>query len=153
LIVLLKYGMNETSSLTRRNFIKLSIKFLIGVGGLLGLGGLVRFLGYQSDPGPPSEFDLGEAAKYPVGSRVVRADIPAVIYNRAGVITAYSLTCTHLGCTVEEDGEAFACPCHGSRYNIDGEVLKGPAQKPLRRLEVELLEDHTLRLYTNKGMK
>jgi cytochrome b6-f complex iron-sulfur subunit len=145
--------MNETSSLTRRNFIKLSIKFLIGVGGLLGLGGLVRFLDYQSDPGPPSEFDLGEAAKYPVGSTTVRADIPAVIFNRAGVITAYSLTCTHLGCTVEEDGEAFVCPCHGSRYNIDGEVLKGPAQKPLPRLEVELLEEHTLRLYTNRGKK
>jgi len=145
--------MNETPHLTRRNFIKLSIKFLFGVGGLIGLGGLVRFLGYQSDPGPPSEFDLGDVAKYPVGSRTIRADIPAVIYNRAGEIAAYSLTCTHLGCTVEEDGEAFACPCHGSRFNIDGKVLKGPAQKPLRLLDVELLEDHTLRLYTNKGKK
>jgi cytochrome b6-f complex iron-sulfur subunit len=145
--------MNDTSNLTRRDFIKLSIKFLFGVGGLLGLGGLVRFLGYQSDPGPPSEYDLGDAAKYPVGSRTVRADIPAVIYNRAGEITAYSLTCTHLGCTVEEDGEVFACPCHGSRFNIDGEVLKGPAQKPLRCLEVELLEDFTLRLYTDRGLK
>jgi cytochrome b6-f complex iron-sulfur subunit len=145
--------MNDTSNLTRRDFIKLSIKFLFGVGGLLGLGGLVRFLGYQSDPGPPSEYDLGDAAKYPVGSRTVRADIPAVIYNRAGEITAYSLTCTHLGCTVEEDGEVFTCPCHGSRFNIDGEVLKGPAQKPLRCLEVELLEDFTLRLYTDRGLK
>ena len=148
-----KSGMSESPNLTRRDFIKLSIKFLVGVGGLLGLGGLVRFLGYQSDPGPPSEFDLGEAAKYPVGSRTVRADIPAVIYNRAGDITAYSLTCTHLGCTVEEDGEAFSCPCHGSRFNNNGEVLKGPAQKPLRRLEVELMEDLRLRLYTDRGMK
>jgi cytochrome b6-f complex iron-sulfur subunit len=148
-----KLRMNESSNLTRRDFIKLSIKFLFGVGGLLGLGGLVRFLGYQSDPGPPSEFDLGEAAKYPVGSRTTRADIPAVIYNRAGKIAAYSLTCTHLGCTVEEDGEAYACPCHGSRFSNDGEVLKGPAQKSLRRLEVELQEDLTLRLYTHRGMK
>jgi len=31
--------------------------------------------------------------------------------------------------------------------------LKGPAHKPLPRLEVELLEDHTLRLYTNRGLK
>ena len=148
-----KSGMNQSPTLTRRDFIKLTIKFLFGAGGLLGLGGLVRFLGYQSDPGPPSEFDLGDADKYPVGSHTVRADIPAVIYNRAGDITAFSLTCTHLGCTVEEDGEAFSCPCHGSRFNNDGEVLKGPAQKPLRRLKVELLEDHTLRLYTDRGMK
>jgi cytochrome b6-f complex iron-sulfur subunit len=145
--------MNETPNLTRRNFIKLSIKFLFGVGGLLGLEGLVRFLGHQSDPGPPSEFDLGDAGKYPVGSRTIRADIPAIIINREGEIIAYSLTCTHLGCTVEEDGEAFACPCHGSRYNTDGEVLRGPAQKPLRRLEVELLEEHTLRLYTDRGKR
>ena len=145
--------MNGSSSLTRRDFIKLSIKFLFGIGGLLGLGGLVRFLGYQSDPGPPSEFDLGDAAKYPVGSRTVRADIPAVIYNRAGEIAAYSLTCTHLGCTVEENSEEFSCPCHGSRFTNNGEVLKGPAQKPLRRLEVEKLEDLTLRLYTNRGTK
>jgi len=145
--------MNDAHSLTRRDFLKITIKFLFGVGGLIGVGGLVRFLSYQSDPGHPSEFDLGDAANYSEGSRTIRADIPAVIYNRGGKFTAYSLTCTHLGCTVEEDGEAFACPCHGSRFNLDGEVLKGPAQKPLRMLEVELQEDHTLRLYTNRGKK
>ena len=145
--------MNESSSLSRRNFLKLTVKFLFGVGGLLGLGGLLRFLDYQSEPDSPSEFDLGDATGYPVGSRTVRADIPAVIYNRAGDIMAYSLTCTHLGCTVEEDGEVFVCPCHGSRYNTDGQVLKGPAQKPLRRLEIELQEDHTLILYTHRGKK
>ena len=145
--------MNETANLSRRSFLKLSIKFLFGMGGLLGLGGLVRFLSYQSDPGTPSEFDLGDADGYPPGSRTVRADIPSVIYNRAGEITAYSLTCTHLGCTIEENGETFVCPCHGSRYNLDGQVLKGPAQKPLRRLEVEMLDDQTLRLYTDRGKK
>jgi len=126
---------------------------LFGVGGLLGFGGLVRFLNYQSGADTPSEFDLGDVAGYPVGSRTVREDIPAIIINREGEIMAFSLTCTHLGCTVEEAGEAFACPCHGSRYNSDGEVLKGPAQKPLRRLEIELQEDHTLILYTQGGKK
>jgi cytochrome b6-f complex iron-sulfur subunit len=143
--------MKATSHLSRRDFLKLSIRFLAGLGGLLGLGGLVRFFSYQFDPGKPSEYDLGDTASFPLGSRNIRADIPAVIYNRAGEIMAYSLTCTHLGCTVEENGEGFACPCHGSRYDGDGKILKGPAQKPLRRLRVEMLEDHTLRLDTNKG--
>jgi Rieske Fe-S protein len=145
--------MNDTSSLSRRDFIKLSIKFLFGLGGLLGLGGLVRFLSYPSDPSAPTEFNLGEAVKYPIGSRTVRADIPAVIYNYAGEFTAFSLTCTHLGCTVVEDGEVYICPCHGSRYNKDGEVLKGPAAKPLRRVYIELLEDNTLKLDTKRGLK
>jgi Rieske Fe-S protein len=145
--------MNETSSLSRRDFIKLSVKFLFGLGGLISLGGLVRFLGYQSNPDLPSEFNLGAASGYPIDSHTVKADIPAVIYNNTGEITAYSLTCTHLGCMVEADGESFACPCHGSRFSKDGEVLNGPAQKPLRRLRVEVQEDQTVKLYTGKGVK
>ena len=133
---------------TRRDFLKLITNALFGLSGLLGLGGLVRFFSYQPNQGPPTEFDLGEAANFPIGMRILRLDIPAVIYNNGGEYIAYSLTCTHLGCMVEEDGEGFACPCHGSRYDRDGAVLAGPAKKPLRRLRVEVMEDNTLRLYT-----
>jgi Rieske Fe-S protein len=133
---------------TRRDFLKLITNALFGLSGLLGLGGLARFFSYQPDQGPPTEFDLGEAVNFPVGSQMLRLDIPAVIYNNGGVYIAYSLVCTHLGCTVEEDSQGFACPCHGSRYNKDGEVLAGPAKEPLRQLRVEVMEDNTLRLYT-----
>jgi Rieske Fe-S protein len=71
-----------------------------------------------------------------------------VIYNKSGQYAALSLTCTHLGCTVEEDGEGFLCPCHGSRYNQDGLVLAGPAKASLRPLRIEKTEENTLRLYT-----
>jgi cytochrome b6-f complex iron-sulfur subunit len=145
--------MKEKNHLSRRGFIQLSLNFLYALSGLLGLSGLVRFFSYQFNPSPPSEFDLGDVAAFPIGSRTVRPDIPAVIYNQAGDFVAYSLTCTHLGCTVEEDDDVFVCPCHGSRYDQEGKVLKGPAQKPLKRLRVEVLEDHTLRLYTDRDKK
>jgi cytochrome b6-f complex iron-sulfur subunit len=136
--------------LSRRDFLRVFTKFLFGLAGLLGLGGLIRFFSYQPDPGPPTEFDLGDAYNFPYNTRTVLPDIPAVIYNNKGIFVAYSLTCTHLGCTIEPDGEeGFTCPCHGSRYTKDGLVLKGPATKPLRQLRLETLEDHTLRLYTN----
>lgn len=140
--------MNKPTSFSRRDFIKLSTNVLFGLGGLLGLGGLVRYFSYLPDPGPPTEFDLGDIAGYPVGSRTVRSDIPAVIYNREGGIFAYSLVCTHLGCKIEESGEEFACPCHASRFDKDGTVLQGPAQNPLKKLRVDVLEDNTLRLFT-----
>ena len=133
---------------TRRDFLKLITNTLFGLSGLLGLGGLARFFSYQPNPGQPTEFDLGEAAEFPVGSRTLSLDIPAVVYNNGGEYVAFSLTCTHLGCTVEEDGEGFACPCHGSRFDKDGAVLEGPAKEPLRQLRVETMEDNTLRLYT-----
>lgn len=133
---------------SRRDFLKLFTNALFSLGGLLGLGGLFRFLNFKPDPGPPSEFDLGEAMYFLPNSRTIRPDIPAVIYNKSGEYSALSLTCTHLGCTVEEDGEDFLCPCHGSRYNKDGLVLQGPAKQPLRQLRVEKTEEATLRLYT-----
>jgi Rieske Fe-S protein len=145
--------MNDTSKLSRSAFIKLSTKLLFGLGGLLSLGGLLRFLNYQSRPDSPSEFNLGEASKFPIGSRTIKADIPAVIYNHEGEISAYSLACTHLGCTVEENGDGFTCPCHGSRFDKDGEVLKGPAQTSLHPLRVEIQADQTVKLFTDKGRK
>jgi cytochrome b6-f complex iron-sulfur subunit len=140
--------MKKTTPISRRDFLKLSTNALFGLSGLLGLGGLMRYLSYTSAPEKPTEFDLGDVANYPVGSRTLRNDIPAIIYNRDGKIMAYSLVCTHLGCTVAENGAEFECPCHGSRFDSNGAVLAGPAQNPLKNLRVEILEDNTLRLHT-----
>ncbi len=46
---------------------------------------------------------------------------------------AISATCTHQGCTVAPLGEGFACPCHGSTYDHDGERTGGPAPRALSR--------------------
>ncbi len=95
------------------------------------------------------EFDVGLASDYPPGSRSLIADVPAILIHNAGGFTALSLICTHLGCTVEQKDDGFACPCHGSRYNADGQVTRGPAPKALRVLRVEQSPQGHLVLHTN----
>jgi cytochrome b6-f complex iron-sulfur subunit len=49
--------------------------------------------------------------------------------------------CTHLGCTVpwvQSEGQ-FHCPCHGSLYNTRGEVIGGPAPRPLDLFPIEVV--------------
>lgn len=56
---------------------------------------------------------------------------------------AISSVCTHLGCTVEwePDTQEFACPCHGSRFDADGQTTRGPANRPLERVTVVVKDD------------
>jgi len=134
---------------TRRDFLKLTTTALLAASGLLGLGGLLRFLDYQTEPPRKTDFDLGPASNFPMDSRTLLPDVPAVLIHNAAGFSALSLVCTHLGCTVEQNADGFACPCHGSRYDKNGDVQRGPAAKPLRALRIELKADSTLILHTN----
>ena len=59
----------------------------------------------------------------------------AAYRDLAGRVTLLSPVCTHMACTVRWNGaeRSWDCPCHGSRYGVDGEVLNGPAIKPLSK--------------------
>lgn len=60
----------------------------------------------------------------------------AVYRSPEGTVYAVSPICTHLGCKVHWNPAELSwdCPCHGSRFAVDGTVLEGPAQKPLERV-------------------
>lgn len=57
----------------------------------------------------------------------------AAFVDAAGNLNLFSAKCTHLGCTVgwNPSESTFDCPCHGSRFGPDGEVVNGPAGRPL----------------------
>jgi Rieske Fe-S protein len=79
-----------------------------------------------------------------VGVDVDGLDGPVIVFkDKDGNFGACSQKCTHLGCKVKYDiDEALiACPCHGSRFNVDGSVAKGPAKDPLKKYAVEGTSD------------
>ncbi|MEU6665380.1 FAD-dependent oxidoreductase [Streptomyces sp. NPDC046727] len=63
----------------------------------------------------------------------------AVHRDEEGALHAVSARCTHLGCLVSFNRaeRAWECPCHGSRFAVDGTVLQGPAVRPLERRELD----------------
>jgi cytochrome b6-f complex iron-sulfur subunit len=138
------------TKLSRSDFLKLGTNFLLGLGGAFGLGGLAYYLSYEMDPAPPSEYDLGSAGDYPPGSRVVFLQIPAVLIHNDDGFMALSMVCTHLGCTIEQKDGVYECPCHGSQYDGEGYVTRGPSNTPLKKLRVEVNEEGNVILHMDQ---
>ena len=74
---------------------------------------------------------IAKTSDVPVGSGVIVDDV-VVTQPTAGVFKGFSSTCTHKGCAVNTIADGtIDCPCHGSKFNLDGSVAHGPADKPL----------------------
>jgi Rieske Fe-S protein len=60
----------------------------------------------------------------------------AFIVKSGSNLEVFAQNCSHLGCSINfnPDAKTFDCPCHGSRFHLDGTVLHGPAQNPLSHL-------------------
>ena len=90
-------------------------------------------------PNPPTPgANIVAVAEVPVGSGVV-VDGTLVTQPTAGVFKGFIARCTHAGCALSKvvDG-ALACPCHGSSFGLDGQVLRGPAEQALRTRAVSV---------------
>ncbi len=79
------------------------------------------------------------AGDVPVGSGTVVDETYVVTQPKAGEFHAFTSVCTHQGCQVRTvTEEQIVCPCHGSQFSTTtGEVIEGPATKPLQAFTVE----------------
>ncbi len=80
-----------------------------------------------------------------VGSSItlkLKGKLVMLIRDGEESVKGFSPICTHKECTVEHTvgAETIVCPCHGSSYDLEGQVLTGPAERPLRRFETSLAD-------------
>ncbi len=122
----------KTDKINRRSFIKTAS---------IGLTGFFVWLWYAM---------VGKQKQTAVKKRVVVAleNQQKVFFNDDLVIIqgeqplVLSARCPHLGCRINKlEGNNLICPCHGSSFDLKGEVLTGPAVRPLKALEYTLGSD------------
>ncbi|HWT30225.1 MAG TPA: FAD-dependent oxidoreductase [Propylenella sp.] len=85
--------------------------------------------GYLSrKPKSLDELAPGDAAIMKIDGKNI-----AAFKDEQGRVHAVSAVCSHMGCIVgwNETDRTWDCPCHGSRFELTGEVIHGPATKPL----------------------
>jgi Rieske Fe-S protein len=102
-------------------------------------------------PKPLNQLADGEAIKFDApttpNSAFIMADgggdnapgdlaFSGFVVKNQGKLDVLAINCSHLGCSValNTNAKTFDCPCHGSRFNLDGTVLHGPAAYPLSHL-------------------
>jgi len=91
-----------------------------------------NLVGERLLPHPVEELAPGEGRVMRAGAKML-----AVSRDEDGTLRAVSAACTHMGCLVawNPNEKSWDCPCHGSRFGVDGRVLHGPAVTPLEEVE------------------
>ncbi len=119
------------------------VKFFIPVSSGGGGGGVTAKDALGNDV-VASEF----LANHKPGDRVLaqglKGDPTYIVEESAEAIASYGLNavCTHLGCVVPWNASEnkFMCPCHGSQYNSEGKVVRGPAPRSLALVHADVAD-------------
>jgi nitrite reductase/ring-hydroxylating ferredoxin subunit len=79
--------------------------------------------------------ELGTPSNYAPGTATYISAARLFVANTGSYLYSMSQKCPHLGCRVPfcESSGQFECPCHGSKYNIGGEWIEGPAPRGMDR--------------------
>lgn len=119
----------------------------------VSFGAVVRFLVPSVFYEPPQVFKIGKPADFAFGPPTFLVDEKIFVFrHRERGFAVASAVCTHLGCTVAffQSDDRFHCPCHGSVFAASGNVVHGPAPRPLNWFEVTLARDGQLRVDKDK---
>ena len=118
------------------------LSWLSGVGlcgsAMIAAASNLVFIKPRATYGQPAKFAIGKPDDFPAGARISLDTRRVCVVREGDKIAAISTTCTHLGCIVSVAETGFACPCHGSHYDQDGNVTSGPAPKALAWYQVTL---------------
>ena len=100
---------------------------------------------------PPTRFCAGGVLDYTEGTVRFNREYRAYVIGTSGGVYALSAVCTHLGCITRylSDEKVIACPCHGSRFDLEGSVVHGPAPRALPWLGVKTDQDGVLLVDTS----
>lgn len=142
----------DKDMLTRRYFLE-----SIGVGAVatVVIGSIIQSVEFLSPNvlhEPPLTFKAGSLEDFPADSVTQLVGEKTYIARaKEGYVYAMSAICTHLGCITHWSAadNLIECPCHGSRFDRLGNVVQGPAPKPLPRYSITL--DDRGRLVVDKG--
>jgi cytochrome b6-f complex iron-sulfur subunit len=125
-----------------------SLSLIAGVSAV----GLIRFLLPNVLYEPPAVFRVGFPEGFPEGVTPILQRNVFIVRN-GNSFHAISSICTHLRCRVGHVRNGFQCPCHGSRFDIDGNVIRGAAPRALEWFEVTLAENGEIRVNTKRSVK
>lgn len=142
-------GENNEPMSRRKLLAWLTSMGLLGSGIVTVFSNLV-FIKPRATYGAPTRFAIGTPDDYPPGTRIALGGQKVAIIREGDKMAAISITCTHLGCIVGVAETGFACPCHGSRFDQDGNVTGGPAPKPLPWYELTLAPNGELEVDKGK---
>ncbi len=137
-------GRLEPEPLPRRDFLGLAGLWTAGIAVFGSMVGMARLAKPRVLPEISAQFRVGKPSEFTPGTvKVIKEQNVRVIAPADGV-AAISLVCTHLGCIVAATGDAYACPCHGSKFDAMGAITGGPAPRGLRWLSISLAADGSL---------
>ncbi len=126
--------------MTRKEFLRRAGACCLGLAAL-GCKGL-SYLPVEDPQGRPRiPLRAFEGRRYVVVQLLRFREPVLVVRQPSAAFAAYLMKCTHRGCELQPVGEELHCPCHGSAFNLLGEVIEGPAENPL--LPIKIFTDET----------